>query len=239
MGKFSKGQTVVHEFFGTGEITKVESADDGSQELTIKFDNGKKLKMQGTTVKFPTEVSKPSLAPETEAKPAPTTKPKAKPEPEPAKPEPEPAPEKDTPASKAKSAGFASADAYRDAMLTAADTKVFEAMKSDPWLFSDWLTAKQLKVMLKERDVGSSGNKAQLVSRLRRHLEKKVRHGKATPTVTVEAPDWEMPELGATVTRQSIAKELSGFNKQQLMALSEKAGKDIDGTVAEDRKSVV
>ena len=54
--------------FGTGEITKVESADDGSQELTIKFDNGKKLKMQGTTVKFPTEVSKPSLAPETEAK---------------------------------------------------------------------------------------------------------------------------------------------------------------------------
>ena len=42
-----------------------------------------------------------------------------------------------------------------------------------------------------------------------------------------------MPELGATVTRQSIAKELSGFNKQQLMALSEKAGKDIDGTVAD------
>jgi hypothetical protein len=245
MAKFSKGQTVVHGFHGTGKVIGTGQTPSGKSTATVEFTvirpTGKKTKqliLEESKLKFPTEVSKPSLAPETETKSAPKPAPaKAKPEPAP-EPEAEPEPEVDE-TLKRRQQYEKRVDEAMAKSKTANDAHLLSLIKSKGEEFTQAMTSKELKEMLKDRGIGSSGNKSQLISRLRRHLEKKTRRGKATPVVTVEAPDWTMPELGAAVSRQSIAKELSGFNKAQLMALAEKAGEDITGSVANLKASLM
>ena len=242
MAKFSKGQTVVHDFQGTGEITKVETKA-GKQHLTIKFANKKKMTLLGDMVKFPTEVEGP--LPVGGDKPTKATKTKSKvafekptvPLPEGAElvgfaeeKAPEPEPEVDETLKQREEYQKRVEEAMAKGK-TANDANILSLIESDEEVFTQAMTSKDLKEMLKDRGVGSSGNKDKLVSRLRRHLEKKTRRGAVTPEVTVDAPDWVMPKLDAATSRQAIAKELSGFNKAQLIALADKAGLDITGSV--------